>query len=203
MVRLLVITCVLLSPLAQAEVYRYTDENGVTVLSHQGVTPHAIRQGYEILNDQGRVIRVVPPPPTAAELQQRKHQQEREAADKRLLELYSSVRDLDIAREHRLRTLDAFVTVVAGNLELARQQISNHEQKIAQQERAGRKPDPELLRQLEQLKKDRQRLESELERRNRLRAQTDNEFASERARLVELYPATSSRQDGQSAQDQH
>jgi hypothetical protein len=167
------------------------------------VTPHAIRQGYEILNDQGRVIRVVPPPPTAAELQQRKHQQEREAADKRLLELYSSVRDLDIAREHRLRTLDAFVTVVAGNLELARQQISNHEQKIAQQERAGRKPDPELLRQLEQLKKDRQRLESELERRNRLRAQTDNEFASERARLVELYPATSSRQDGQSAQDQH
>ena len=55
----------LLLPLSgvAAELYRYVDDKGVTVLSRQGVPPEFIAKGYEVLNDQGRVLRVRPSGP--------------------------------------------------------------------------------------------------------------------------------------------
>lgn len=32
------------------EYYRYTDEKGITVINRQGVPPHLIGQGYEVLS---------------------------------------------------------------------------------------------------------------------------------------------------------
>lgn len=35
------------------EYYRYTDERGITVINRQGVPPHLIGKGYEVLSEQG------------------------------------------------------------------------------------------------------------------------------------------------------
>lgn len=186
--RWLLTGCMLLSLSAQAEVYRYIDDNGITVLSRQGVPPHIVGKGYEVLNDQGRVIRTIAPPPTPEELRRREEARARAAADKRLRELYSNVKDLDVARENKLRTLEAFVTVISGNLELTEQQILDMESKAAQMERSGRKVDDRTREQLEQLYADRKRLGAELQRRRELREQINQEFDADRTRLVELYP---------------
>ena len=186
--RWLLTGCMLLSLSAQAEVYRYIDDNGITVLSRQGVPPHIVGKGYEVLNDQGRVIRTIAPPPTPEELRRREEARARAAADKRLRELYSNVKDLDVARENKLRTLEAFVTVISGNLELTEQQILDMESKAAQMERSGRKIDDRTREQLEQLYADRKRLGAELQRRRELREQINQEFDADRTRLVELYP---------------
>ena len=45
-----------------AEVYRYTNEKGLPVLDRQGVPPQFIGKGYEVLNEQGRVIKVISSP---------------------------------------------------------------------------------------------------------------------------------------------
>lgn len=50
------------------ELYRYVDDKGTTVLSRQGVPPEHISKGYEVLNDQGRVVKVIPPAPSAEEM---------------------------------------------------------------------------------------------------------------------------------------
>lgn len=186
--RILLLGILLWAPVVSAEIYRYVDQNGSVVLSRQGVPQEAIQKGYEVLNHYGRVIRVVPPPPTASELQQRRDAEAQEKIDKRLRLLYSGVADLDAAREHKLRTMDAFVTVIAGNLQLTRDQISGLEQRAALLERAGKPADPAINSQLEYLRGEHRKLEAELQRRQQMRQQVNEEFEHERSRLQQLYP---------------
>ncbi|VTL98770.1 Keratin type II cytoskeletal 75 [Pseudomonas aeruginosa] len=89
------------APGGAVELYRYVNDKGVVVLDRQGVPPQYIGKGYQVLNDQGRVIRTVPPAPTAEELRQRKAAQAQASSDAQLLRLYSSVEDVDRARERR------------------------------------------------------------------------------------------------------
>ncbi|NQD96635.1 DUF4124 domain-containing protein, partial [Pseudomonas sp. CrR25] len=80
------------------ELYRYVDDQGVTVLSRQGVPPEFIAKGYEVLNDQGRVIKVIPPAPTAEEMRRLLADKARASSDAQLLRLYTSPEDVDRAR---------------------------------------------------------------------------------------------------------
>jgi len=60
-----------------AEMYRFKDDQGQTVLSNT-LPREARSKGYEILNNSGRVIEKVPPPPTEEEIAERKRQKELE-----------------------------------------------------------------------------------------------------------------------------
>ncbi|MGV8783734.1 DUF4124 domain-containing protein, partial [Pseudomonas aeruginosa] len=57
----------------------------------QGVPPKYIGKGYQVHNDQGRVIRTVPPPPPAENRRQRKPAQAQAGSDPQLLRLNSSL----------------------------------------------------------------------------------------------------------------
>ena len=88
--RLPLLLSVLLPALAGAgELYRYVNDKGVIVLDRQGVPPEYIGKGYDVLSDQGRVVRVVPPAPTAAERQRLQEEKARATSDAQLLRLYS------------------------------------------------------------------------------------------------------------------
>ncbi|MFS7150562.1 hypothetical protein, partial [Escherichia coli] len=84
-----------------------------------------IGKGYQVLNDQGRVIHTVPPAPTAEELRQRKAAQAQASSDAQLLRLYSSLEDVDRARERRLAELDGLSSVARGNLQSLKLQQAN------------------------------------------------------------------------------
>ena len=59
--RLPLLLSVLLPALAGAgELYRYVNDKGVIVLDRQGVPPEYIGKGYDVLSDQGRVVRLAP-----------------------------------------------------------------------------------------------------------------------------------------------
>ncbi|KXU38869.1 hypothetical protein AXE65_11550 [Ventosimonas gracilis] len=49
-----------LASLSLADIYRYTDEQGMIVFNRQGVPPQYVDKGYEVFNEQGRVIKTVP-----------------------------------------------------------------------------------------------------------------------------------------------
>lgn len=171
---------------AQAEVYRYVNRQGVVALDRQGVPPEYVANGYEVLDEEGRVLRVVPPAPSAEELARRAAAQRQAAFDAELLQRYASAADLEWAQVRRLRDLDALARIAEGNLEASRRRLQDLERQAAEQQRAGQTLAPELLAQRDQLQQEQRRLAAELKRLQAQRAGAEVEFARERTRLQEL-----------------
>ncbi|SHN05000.1 DUF4124 domain-containing protein [Phytopseudomonas punonensis] len=169
-----------------AEMYRYTNAQGVIVIDRQGVPSEFIAKGYEVLNDQGRVVRVVPPAPTAEEMQKILADRERAKSDAQLLRLYSSLEDVDRAQARKLAELDGLIGVATGNLQSVRQQQANLQKQAADQERAGRPVPDQLLGQISGQRDEQVRLKKEIERYQAARAQAQSIFAADRSRVSEL-----------------
>ncbi|UTW09795.1 DUF4124 domain-containing protein [Pseudomonas benzenivorans] len=172
-----------------AELYRYVDNQGVTVLSRQGVPPEFIAKGYEVLNEQGRVIQVVPPAPSAEERRRLLADKARAGTDAQLLRLYTSPEDVDRALARKLAELDALIDVVRGNLQSARTQQGNLQSQAAEHERAGRQVPEHLLAQIDNQIAEQQRLKKDIARYQDARKQAQASFAADRARLSELLGA--------------
>lgn len=170
----------------QVELYRYVNDKGVTVIDRLGVPPQYIGKGYQVLNDQGRVIREVPPAPTAAEIEQRKADAARASSDTQLMRMYTSVEDVDRARDRKLAELDGLTSVAKGNLQSLKAQQANLQSRAADQERAGRQVPDDLVAQLGNLRDDEQRLLQDIARYQQLRVQAQDSFAADRARFAQL-----------------
>ncbi|MNO67040.1 hypothetical protein D3C76_578430 [compost metagenome] len=168
------------------EMYRYINDKGVTVIDRLGVPPQYIGKGYEVLNEQGRVIRVVPPAPTAEEIEKRKAATAQANSDAQLLRLYTSVEDVDRARERKLSELDGLTSVAKGNLQSVKTQQANLQSQAADQERAGRQVPDHLIDQLNMLKTEEKRLQQDLRHYQQLRTKANSTFDADRARLVQL-----------------
>ncbi|HBX56179.1 DUF4124 domain-containing protein [Pseudomonas sp. UBA2684] len=168
------------------ELYRYTDNKGVTVLSRQGVPPEFIAKGYEVLNEQGRVIKVIPPAPSAEEMQRLLADKARASSDAQLLRLYSVPEDVDRARGRKLAELDGLISVARGNLQSARTQQANLQSQAADHERAGRTVPEHLLAQIDNQKDEQQRLQKDISRYQDARKHADASFLADRTRLSEL-----------------
>jgi hypothetical protein len=170
--------------------YRYVDSRGVTVLDRQGVPAEYSGKGYEVLNQRGRVIQVVPPAPSAD--QAREAQAAAQAAkiqadaDAQLLHLYSSLSDVDRARTRKMAELDGLISAAQGNIQgLATQQAALQSQ-AADQERAGRQVPQSLIDQMTDVRDQQQNLKVDILRYQAARQQADTEFAQDRARLKQL-----------------
>ena len=132
---------------AQAQMYRYINAEGNPVIAYQ-VPPEYVANGYEVLSPSGVVIDVVPR--QLSETQQRtldkRQLTQREAAaeaerlrawDESLLLRYSTVADIEAARERALRDLRIRVSVLKSNQRSLKQQIEKNQALIADQERLG------------------------------------------------------------------
>ena len=168
------------------ELYRYTDHQGVPVLGRQGVPPEFIGKGYEVLNDQGRVIKVVPPAPSAEEMQRLLADKARASSDAQLLRLYSTPEDIDRARDRKLAELDGLIGVARSNLQSARTQQGNLQSQAADHERAGRAVPENLLAQIDNQKDEQLRQYKDIARYQEARKQAQASFAADRQRLAEL-----------------
>ena len=189
--RLPLLLSVLLPALAGAgELYRYVNDKGVIVLDRQGVPPEYIGKGYDVLSDQGRVVRVVPPAQTAEERQRLQAQQAQATSDAQLLRLYSSLDDVDRARERKLTELDGAVGAARGNLQSLRTQQANLQGQAAEQERAGRVVPESLLVQISNIKGEQESLLKDIERFEETRKQASAGFVADRARLAQLLGLT-------------
>jgi hypothetical protein len=143
------------------EMYRYTNDKGNTVIDYQ-VPPEYVANGYEVLNDEGVVLRVVPRELSSEEqalLSNRERQAEAARAeedrlrkwDESLLLRYSSVADIEAARERALRDLRIRLSILKGNKRTLKQQVQTYQSQAADQERAGRAVDMALLNAIDDL----------------------------------------------------
>jgi hypothetical protein len=171
--------------------YRYVDSRGVTVMDRQ-VPAEYSGKGYEVLNQRGRVIQVVPPAPTADEMREAQAAAQaakaQSDADAQLLHLYSSVADVDRARTRKLAELDALISVAQGNIQGLTTQQGALQGQAADQERAGRQVSQGLIDQMNDVRDQQQNLKVDIQRYQNARQQAEAEFAQDRARVQQLLP---------------
>ncbi len=166
--------------------YRYVDAKGVTVLDRQGVPSDLISKGYEVLNDQGRVIQVVAPAPSLEERQRALADKARASTDAQLLRLYSTPEDVDRAKARKLAELDGVITVARGNLASLKTQQGNLQGQAADMERAGKQVPDHLVAQIENIKAEQVGVEADIQRYVVGRKQAEASFDADRARLLTL-----------------
>lgn len=171
---------------AAVEYYRYTDERGITVINRQGVPAHLIGNGYEVLSEQGRVIRVVPRAPTPEEYRKQQADIAQAKLDRQLLRLYTRVEDVDRARDRKVADIEGQISIARGNLLSSDSLKADLQRQAANHERAGRQVPDRLLKQIADAEVDEQRLHKQIARYQSSKQAVEDAFASDKRRLIEL-----------------
>ena len=164
----LLVIAALLSGLSQValsrDLYRYYDGEGKMVIDYRVPAEYA-GAGYEVLNEDGVVIKVVPRELTEEEKQQRNaleiQQAEAEAEQERLrkwdeslLLRYSTIADIEDMRERSLRDLRIRVSILKSNRRSLKQQVENYQSQAADLERRGQEVDVDRLQAIEELQRE-------------------------------------------------
>ena len=182
-----IVLSLLLSTVADAvEYYRYTDERGITVINRQGVPSHLIGDGYEVLSEQGRVVRVVPRAPTPEEYRKMQADKEQAKTDRHLLMLYTRVEDIDRALKRKVSDIDGQISIARGNLLSTNSLKADLQGQAASQERAGRVVSKNLLEQIKSATIDQQRLQKQVARYIQSKQDVESAFERDKIRLIEL-----------------
>lgn len=185
-----------LPPATMAEVYRYEDENGNTVIGN--TLPGKVKdRGYEILNEQGRVIEKVPPAPTAEEIaererlearerQRRQKEKERRKRDERLLRQYSTPDDAVRALQRKLRERFSTIKLKLGNINSLNNQIAEEQSRAADMERSGREVPDSLHKKMDKLRSEKAGVMAEIEKELEAVGKTRERYRQQIDRLKEL-----------------
>ncbi len=154
---------------ANAGMYRYTDENGRVVIGNT-IPQEATRRGYDILNNNGRVITIIAPELTAQELadrsaeQQRQHERDRQRQqDQKLLRRFSHPDQAFSAMERKIRELEGLIRLKRGNIAVISGQLDAEQSRAADLERSGRDIPDTMLERILRLEEQVQDLEKEIE----------------------------------------
>ncbi len=163
-VTLLVMALLAAGTVEAQPMYRYINDEGNAVVAYQ-VPPEHVAKGYEVLNEKGVIVDVVPRSLTADERANMNSEERlaREAEDERkrlqewdqsLLLRYSSVEDIEAARDRALRDLRIRVSILKGKQRSLRQQVENYQAQAADQERRGEPVSEAHLEAIEDLRRD-------------------------------------------------
>jgi chromosome segregation ATPase len=167
-----------LAPAVEAkQLYRYRNADGVVVVGYQ-VPVDAVAGGYEVLNKDGMVVKVVPRELTPEERKEkdaetrraeeaRAEQERLREWDESLLLRYSTVADIEDARHRALGELQIRMSILRGNRRALKQRVENYQAQAADLERAGKSVDVERLRTIESLQDEIEATERDITERQR------------------------------------
>lgn len=179
-----------------AELYRYHNEAGVTVVDW-AIPAAYVSSGYEVLNESGQVVRVVPPAKTDTELERdaaAARAQEAEAAaraaqlerDTFLLRRYSTVQDIEAARDRSLRELDIRIAILSSQRETLSEQLASHQAALETTEPPGGATSQYEEETVAALKAEIQSLDEATEGRQQQSAALAEAYGRDIARFAEL-----------------
>jgi hypothetical protein len=162
---------------AEEYLYRYINSQGVLVIDYR-VPPEVVDKGYDILNADGSIYKVVPRAPTEEEMAEQASQiyRERVAAeeserlrkwDESLLLRYSSVADIEAARERGLRDLRIRISILQSNVRSLKSQVESNQARAADIERSGGKVPEEIVSAIHDLRDEMGETERAIEERER------------------------------------
>jgi len=176
---------------ASTRYYRYINDQGVTVMDSR-IPPEYVKNGYEVVTINGRVLEVVPPAPSADEKEERAAQRQRQAElaemDRYLLRRYSSVEDIEAAKQRRSASFDASMAILRGNASNLESQIENLQSRAANMERSGRAIPQNILDSLRDLQNELVKIQKQMTQRELDRVQEEAKFQQEIERFKVIKP---------------
>jgi hypothetical protein len=184
--------------------YRYRNAEGNVVVDYQ-VPSDLVGGGYEVLNNEGMVIKVVPRELTPEEREEadaeQKREQEARAEEERLRQWdeslmlrYSSVDDIEDARHRALGELQIRMSILRGNRRALKQKVENYQSQAADMERAGMSVDVERLRAIEILQSEINSTDRDIRDRQREIKELETAFDADIARFEMLRDVVELRQ---------
>ena len=170
--------------------YRYRDNTGVTHIGYS-MPPQFVENGYEVLNDQGRVVEVILPKKVLDERSKEllreaetRHQIEMQRAkDEALLRFYSSTKDVERVRERKLMEFDNFNNIQEANILSYKKKVANLQAQAADLERTNRAIPKEILDTLTTLEEKISDAEQAIELKKKEKEQVSNAFEQDIKRL--------------------
>ena len=144
----LVLIVVAFSTTAEAKLYKWVDDKGVT---HYGevIPPEYTNKSNAQLSDKGRVIKrteeVNNKERSANEEDEAKKRSDNEAKleqsrkDKALQNTFSSEKEIDLARDRNLHQVESLISSIQSLQKTARENLKNYQQEAEERKRAGKK----------------------------------------------------------------
>ncbi len=182
---------------AAAELYKYKNEDGVTVLDSY-VPARYVKNGYTILSLDGRVLEVVPRALTEEEIRARdaalaeqerieREKREQKIADQNLLRIYSTPEDVIRARDTKLASMESFINTQKGNLRRLQNQKRQLEGSLADIERAGGTISKDRLDRIRSIENRISQIEAEIVDKRQEMDVLRASYAADLKRVRELY----------------
>lgn len=168
--------------------YRYYNDKGIPTMSDQ-VTEEHIRRGYDIVDRNMQVIRHFPPFDEAI---YQKDKAKRDAAfkqqqeDARILRLYSSARDAELARNRQFDTLETSIGYNSLQLQRIKRLRADYVEDAAADERKTNKPDPKVKARIAEFDKQILDLQALISYQRSEQSKVTNDFIPIVKRLTEL-----------------
>ena len=181
-----------LSAQAASNMYRFTDENGQIVISST-IPQEATKRGYDILNNNGRVIDTIPPAPTEeeiaareAEKQRQKELAEQREKDRALLKRFSHPDQAVKAMRRKIQELQGLIQLKRGNISVISSQLDNEQSRAANMERSGRAIPEATLEKIRRLETQIREIEREITSQTQEIEELRKEFEADIERLEEV-----------------
>ena len=126
------------------------------------IPPEYSQQAHEELNKQGMTVEVQDRAKTDAEIAKAKKQEaiaeekKREAEEQArhdhiLLDTYSSVDDMEMARDGKVQAIQSRISLAQNRIEKIQKDLNDRMEAAAAQERSGKAPNPELKKDIDSL----------------------------------------------------
>lgn len=185
---------------AQARIKCWTNKDGVRECGDR-IPPEYSQKKHEVVNRQGLVIEEEERAKTEEELAEEKRQakiqaeKERLAAEKRredeiLLHTFSSVKDIETARDAKIAALESSIALAERRNEKIQEDLDSRVKQAAADERAGKEPSEELLRDIEDLQRQIKANNEFIEETRREQQEVREAYAEDIKRFNELKSAS-------------
>lgn len=178
-----VLALVLAAP-SFAQFYKYRDDNGNWVISHN-IPNDRVKNGYLIIDDRGRVIEEVGRQLSDREYKEKIRQeaavQACEEALNRVRNLYQNLADIDYAEGQALDAIETSIANLRANLTHIQNQKKELEAQAAQMDIAGQALPPTLLANIERAQSEESNLEDAIRQKTKDKADLSREFDYDRS----------------------
>ena len=172
---------------AMAELYRYKDASGHTVITRQAIPDEIVQRGYEILNNNGQVIKVVPPAPSPEEVRKQEAAEARAAEDQELRNTYGSLKEFDTIRLRQINEAEELISVSVHGLSALQRREESDNTKIAELQHNNMRVPDDLNWDLQNISAEREVLNKQIERQRDKIKKMKQDYQTDRARLAEIY----------------
>lgn len=183
---ILLLALLIHSPAQAARYYRYLDEQGEVVIDSR-IPPEQVRNGYSIIDEQGRVLRMVPAAPSLeqaqAQAEQERIEQQQAIKDKALLRLYRSLEDVDQALHTVLMRVDVEARMLLNQISVKKVQRDTLQSEAATIERQGKPVPDRIMQRIAQLESDMLQLQQQLAQLEQEKQNIRQQFRHDRQRI--------------------